>query len=33
MPEVLEEWSALDGSIKAVLRKALKKRLEQPFSG
>ena len=30
LPEALEEWNALDGSIKAVLRKALKKRLEQP---
>ncbi|BAN35251.1 RelE/StbE family addiction module toxin [Sulfuricella denitrificans skB26] len=30
LPEALEEWNALDGSIKEVLRKALKKRLEQP---
>jgi len=30
LPEALEEWKALDGSIKTVLRKALKKRLEQP---
>ena len=32
LPEVLEEWNALDGSIKEVLRKALKKRLEQPHT-
>lgn len=30
LPEALTEWNALDGSIKAVLRNALKKRLEQP---
>lgn len=30
LPEALEGWDALDGSIKAVLRKMLKKRLEQP---
>ena len=30
VPEALAEWNALDGSIKEVLRKALKKRLEQP---
>ncbi len=30
LPEALEEWNALDGSVKEVLRKALKKRLEQP---
>jgi len=30
MPEELAECNALDGSIKAVLRKVLKKRLEQP---
>lgn len=30
LPEALEEWNALDGSIKEVLRKALKKRLVQP---
>lgn len=30
LPEALAEWNALDGSIKDVLRKALKKRLEQP---
>lgn len=32
MPEVIEEWNALDGSVKEVLRKALKKRLQQPRS-
>jgi mRNA interferase RelE/StbE len=30
LPEALAEWRALDGSVKEVLRKALKKRLEQP---
>lgn len=30
LPEALDEWNALDGSVKKVLRKALKKRLEQP---
>lgn len=30
LPEALAEWNALDGSVKEVLRKALKKRLEQP---
>jgi mRNA interferase RelE/StbE len=30
LPEALEEWKALDGSVREVLRKALKKRLEQP---
>ena len=30
LPEALDEWNALDGSVKEVLRKALKKRLEQP---
>ena len=30
IPEALAEWSALDGSVKDVLRKLLKKRLEQP---
>lgn len=29
-PEALAEWNALDGSIKEVLKKALKKRLVQP---
>ena len=26
----MDEWNALDGGVKQVLRKALKKRLEQP---
>jgi mRNA interferase RelE/StbE len=30
LPEALEEWKALDGSVREVLRKTLKKRLEQP---
>lgn len=30
VPEALDEWNALDGSIKNVLRKLLKKRLTQP---
>lgn len=30
LPEALEEWRALDGSIKTLLRNALKKRLERP---
>ncbi|MBI5103291.1 MAG: type II toxin-antitoxin system RelE/ParE family toxin [Nitrospirae bacterium] len=30
IPEALAEWHALDGSVKEPLRKALKKRLEQP---
>ena len=30
LPEALTEWNALDGSVKEVLRKALKKRLLQP---
>lgn len=30
IPEALAEWHALDGSIKEPLRKALRKRLEQP---
>jgi len=30
LPEAIEEWNALDGSVKEVLRKALKKRLVQP---
>lgn len=30
MPEALAEWQTLDGSIKEVLRKQLKKRLLQP---
>ena len=32
LPEAIEEWNALDGSVKEVLRKALKKRLEQPHT-
>ena len=30
VPDALAEWESLDGSIKSLLRKALKKRLEQP---
>jgi len=30
LPEALDEWNALDGSVKKILRKALKNRLEQP---
>jgi len=30
LPEALKEWEALDGSIKAPLRAALKKRLTSP---
>lgn len=30
VPAALAEWNALDGSVKEVLRKLLKKRLEQP---
>ena len=30
LPAALEEWNALDGSVKAVLKKLLKKRLDQP---
>lgn len=30
LPEALAEWQALDGSVKDILRKALRKRLEQP---
>jgi len=30
IPAALEEWNALDGSIKEPLRKALKKRLDEP---
>lgn len=30
LPAALDEWNALDGSVKAVLRKLLKKRLETP---
>jgi len=32
LPEAIDEWNALDGSVKEVLRKALKKRLEQPHT-
>ena len=30
VPDALKEWQALDGSIKDLLRKALKKRLDHP---
>ena len=30
VPQALQEWEALDGSVKSVLRKALKKRLDSP---
>lgn len=30
VPQALAEWQGLDGSVKELLRKALKKRLEQP---
>ena len=30
LPDALDEWNALDGSVKGVLRKLLKNRLEQP---
>lgn len=30
LPDALDEWNALDGSVKAVLKKLLQKRLEQP---
>lgn len=30
VPEALAEWQHLDGSVKELLRKALKKRLHQP---
>ena len=30
LPAALDEWNALDGSIKTVLKKLLQKRLEQP---
>jgi mRNA interferase RelE/StbE len=32
LPEAIEEWDALDGSVKEVLRKALKKRLQKPHT-
>ena len=30
VPAALEEWNALDGSIKTVFKKLLRKRLDQP---
>jgi mRNA interferase RelE/StbE len=30
LPEALKEWHQLDGSIKLIFRKAIKKRLVQP---
>ena len=30
LPDALDEWNALDGSVKEVLKKLLKKRLAQP---
>lgn len=30
LPAALDEWHALDGSVKAALKKLLKKRLQQP---
>ena len=30
LPDALDEWNGLDGSVKEVLRKLLKKRLVQP---
>lgn len=30
LPQALAEWNALDGSVKEVLKKLLKKRLTQP---
>jgi mRNA interferase RelE/StbE len=30
MPEALDEWQALDGSVKANLKKLLEKRLDNP---
>lgn len=30
LPEALEEWNKLDGSVKEPMRKALKKRIENP---
>ena len=30
VPDALEEWNALDGSVKEPLRKLLKKRLDEP---
>ena len=31
VPDALSEWNHLDGSVKEVLRKLLKKRLDNPF--
>ena len=31
VPDALDEWQNLDGSIKQLFKKALKKRLEQPY--
>lgn len=30
LPAALDEWNALDGSVKAVFKKILRKRLEEP---
>jgi mRNA interferase RelE/StbE len=30
VPEALKEWNQLDGSVKELLRKLLKKRLDEP---
>ena len=30
IPEALAEWNALDGSVRAQLKKVLRRRLEQP---
>lgn len=30
LPEALEEWRSLDGSIRDLLKRALRKRLQQP---
>jgi mRNA interferase RelE/StbE len=30
LPAALDEWKALDGSVKSVLKKHLEKRLDQP---
>jgi mRNA interferase RelE/StbE len=30
LPAALDEWNSLDGSIKAVFKKLLRKRLDQP---
>ena len=31
IPKAFDEWNAFDGSVKEVLRKALKKRLMNPY--